>query len=201
MIKSDPSSPPGRTRILNALAVLLEAKEFNSITTAEIAREADVTEGLIYKYFKDKRELLYQVLKELFQIVIDQIEKDISTVDGSLDKLRMFIRSSVRSYADGRVFSRIILLEVRNAPSFFESEAYQLVRVYSKRLKEILEEGIEAGEIQADIDIKALREMIFGAVEHACLTSIIFNREISVERVTEQLCRIIFCGIAIGTQF
>ena len=54
--------PPGRIKIADALRGLLEQKEFNAITTAEIARSAGVTEALIYKYFKDKRDLLHQVL-------------------------------------------------------------------------------------------------------------------------------------------
>ncbi len=41
--------PPGRTKIVEALKFLLEEKEFNAITTAEIAKTAGVTEALIYK--------------------------------------------------------------------------------------------------------------------------------------------------------
>ncbi|MBE9545213.1 MAG: TetR/AcrR family transcriptional regulator, partial [Proteobacteria bacterium] len=56
--------PPGRIKIAQALKYLLEEKEFSAITTAEIAKNAGVTEALIYKYFKDKRDLLHQVLSE-----------------------------------------------------------------------------------------------------------------------------------------
>ena len=44
--------PPGRIKIVQALISLLEQKEFNAVTTAEIAKKAGVTEALIYKYFK-----------------------------------------------------------------------------------------------------------------------------------------------------
>jgi TetR/AcrR family fatty acid metabolism transcriptional regulator len=58
------SFPPGRVKIADALRLLLEEKDFNGITTAEIARQAGVTDALIYKYFKDKRDLLHQLLSE-----------------------------------------------------------------------------------------------------------------------------------------
>lgn len=45
----DRPSPPGRTRIMNSMIRLLDVREFHRITTAEIARDAEVTEGLIYK--------------------------------------------------------------------------------------------------------------------------------------------------------
>ncbi len=59
--------PPGRIKIADALRFLLEDKDFGDITTAEIAKTAGVTEALIYKYFKDKRDLLYQVLAEYLE--------------------------------------------------------------------------------------------------------------------------------------
>ena len=61
---------PGKTKIMAALRSLLEDKEFVSITTAEIARNAGVTEALIYKYFHDKRDLLHQVLAEYLGVMI-----------------------------------------------------------------------------------------------------------------------------------
>ncbi|MFP4453651.1 MAG: helix-turn-helix domain-containing protein, partial [Desulfobacterales bacterium] len=51
--------PPGQIKIENALRTLLVQKDFNSITTAEIARTSGVNEALIYRYFKDKRGLLH----------------------------------------------------------------------------------------------------------------------------------------------
>ena len=59
--------PPGRIKITRALESLLERKEFSAITTAEIARKTGVTDALIYKYFKDKRDLLHQVLSEYLE--------------------------------------------------------------------------------------------------------------------------------------
>ena len=195
LLPENPASPPGRTRIMNSMVRLLEAREFNRITTAEIAREAEVTEGLIYKYFRDKKELLYQVLMELFRQIVDRIESEVAAVDGAHEKLAAFIRTSVASYAGSRVFSKIILLEVRNSPSFFASDAYGLVRQYSKMLAGILQDGMDAGELAPDLEIRTLREIIFGAIEHACLSCIIFNREIDVDRVAGQLCRVLFRGI------
>jgi len=93
--KKDPHRyPPGRIKIVNALRTLLEKDEFHSITTAQIAKTAGVTEGLIYKYFNDKKDLLYQILKEYFEEFQKKIERDLGGLENSLDKLRMIILSS-----------------------------------------------------------------------------------------------------------
>ncbi len=189
-------SPPGRTRIMEALSRLLEDKEFSAVTTAEIAKEAGVTEGLIYKYFSDKQDLLFQVLYDLFITVIDGINKDLGKIDGSLNRFKSFILSSIKSYADNRVFARIILLEVRKSPRFFQSEAYGLVRQYSGILKKILTDGINEGKVKEDINLTYLCAMVLGTIEHSSLHGIIFNQEIEVQEITDSLCGIIFNGIS-----
>ncbi len=188
--------PPGRLKIVRALKTLLGKKDFNSITTAEIAKTAGVTEGLIYKYFNDKRDLLFKVLLELFEQFLLQMEKDLKGVEGSLNKLRSIIQSTLFWYDQQRVFTRILLVEVRNSPDFFKSEAYQqCVRDYSKIIMDIIHEGIGLDEIRKDIKPSVIRQVIQGSVEHVCLPAIIFNREIAVEPATEDLCRTIFFGI------
>ena len=99
-------------------------------------------------------------------------------------------------YETQRVFARILLLEVRNYPGYFESESYRLIKRYSEFVKEIIEEGIKNGEIRDDIPVWSLRQIILGGIEHLTLPSVIFGREFSVDEMTEDLCNVIFEGIA-----
>ncbi|MEJ2023618.1 MAG: TetR/AcrR family transcriptional regulator [Deltaproteobacteria bacterium] len=98
--------PPGRIRITEALTSLLTKKDFGSITTAEIAETAGVTEALIYKYFKDKRDLLYQVLREYLEHYEPRIKTDLRGIKGSLNKLRKLMWSHLNVYAEDRVFAK-----------------------------------------------------------------------------------------------
>ena len=66
---------------------LMQEKDFHSITTAQIAKNADVTEGLIYKYFKDKKDLLYQVLNAHFQEFHEKIKIRMTQATSSIAKL------------------------------------------------------------------------------------------------------------------
>jgi TetR/AcrR family fatty acid metabolism transcriptional regulator len=106
--------PPGRIKITRALKSLLEQKEFSAITTAQIARRAGVTDALIYKYFKDKRDLLHQILSEYLEQYRTQVTHDLKGIKGTLNKLRKLIWSHINVYATDRVFARILLIEVRN---------------------------------------------------------------------------------------
>ena len=187
--------PPGRIKIANAFISLLEQKEFSSITTAEIAKTAGVTEALIYKYFEDKRGLLHQVLKEYLEQYLVQFERDLKGIKGALNKIRKLIWGHISVYSANRVFARILFLEVRNHLDYYSSDTYQIIKAYSKILLEIIEEGVRDGEIRSDVPPKLIRQVIFGSIEHVCLTGVIFKGEISPDDLTEDLCKFIFRGI------
>lgn len=187
--------PPGRIKIANAFISLLEQKEFSAITTAEIAKKAGVTEALIYKYFEDKRGLLHQVLKEYLEQYLVQFERDLKGIKGALNKIRKLIWGHISVYSANRVFAKILFLEVRNHLDYYSSDTYQLIKAYSKILLEIIDEGVRNGEIRSDVPPKLIRQVIFGSIEHVCLTGVIFKGEISPDDLTEDLCKFIFRGI------
>lgn len=192
--RTEKKSPPGRIKIMEALSTLMRNKDFHSITTAEIAATAGVTEGLIYKYFKDKKDLLYQVLDGHFHDFHDHIVQKVESVPSAVAKLSIVIETSLKAYAANRVFARILLLEVRNSPNYFESDAYQMVKIYSTTILEIIHEGMASGELRSDIDPYALRQVIFGAIEHACLGEVIFDKALETKKISKQICDIIFQG-------
>lgn len=189
------ASPPGKLKIINALRTLLEDRTFESLTISEIAATAGVTEGLIYKYFKDKRDVLHHVLKEHYQQFLIQIDRDLQGIDGSLNKLKKIIWSSIERYANHRVFARIILLEVRNSEEYFRSEAYALVRQFNRIIIDIINEGIAGGEIRENIPAAYIRNALFGTIEHSCLNRVIFNEAVSTNEAAKLITDLLFSGI------
>ena len=187
--------PPGRIKIVNALKDLLQQKDFNAITTAEIARSAGVTEALIYKYFKDKRDLLHQILREYLEQYYVKFELDLKGIKGALNKIRKLIWAHIHAYATNRVFAKILLIEVRNYPDYYKSETYEFVKAYCNVLLDAIEEGMAHGEIRDDISPRMIRQGILGAIEHTCLTGIIFDRDISPDQLTDDICEFAFKGI------
>jgi AcrR family transcriptional regulator len=189
------SVPPSRIKITTALKTLLKDKDFNSITTAEISRVAGVNEALIYRHFDGKRGLLHTVLSEYLNEFVSNLIFDLKGIKGAINKIRKFVWATLHYYDDDRVFSQILLLEVRNFPGYFESETYQIVRQYAGFLMKIIEEGIQSGEIRNDIDPSAIRQFILGSIEHYCLPALIFNYKMNCDALSDNLCEILFVGI------
>ncbi len=187
--------PPGRIKIANALRKLLEKKDFNSITTSEISNESGVNESLIYRYFGDKRGLLHQVLKEHLDDFVRQVSRDMSGTDSALKKLGRMIRSSIEFYDGDRVFSRMLLIEVRNYPGYFESETYLKIKEYTNLILSAIKEGMAEKEIRDDVSPQSIRQIILGAIEHMALPALIHNGDIDAEGFQKEISRVIFDGI------
>lgn len=188
------TNPPGRIKIMKSFSGLMAQKDFHSITTVEIAENAKVTEGLIYKYFKGKKGLLYQVLNEHFFEFQAKIEKRIANEKTCIEQLEVIILSSLESYAENRIFSKILILEVRNSLEFFHSCAYDMVRKYARIILKIIKKGIKTGELKSEIDPYVLRKVILGSIEHACLGEIIFGKELDIDDVSTGIAHIVFNG-------
>jgi len=189
------SVPKGRTRIAESFKSLLEEKDFNAITTAQISKKSGFNEALIYKYFGDKRGLLHQVLRDYLDDYVNQLEFELKEIKGTLDKLKKLIWSHINLFEEKRVLAKILLLEVRNYPGYFESESYDQVKRYSRIIVKILKDGVRTGELRKDIPIVSMRQVLLGGVEHMCLPKIIYRRPFSPDALSYDLCAILLDGI------
>ncbi len=189
------ADPPGKIKIANALKTLLKEKDFNSITSAEIAATSGVNEALIYRYYKDKRGLLHHVLSKYLRESESQIDFYLQETHGTFSKLKKVIWHTFDTYDKNRIFAKILLIEVRNFPGYFKSETYALAKHYSMLILDLLKEGIENGEFRKDISAWHMMQTIIGAIEHLILPSLILNRKLDIDACTENLYQILKSGI------
>ena len=73
-----PAISPERMRdryetILAAASRAFAEKGYETTSITEIARAAEVSDGLIYKYFSNKRDLLEHVLRKFYERLIEDV--------------------------------------------------------------------------------------------------------------------------------
>ena len=96
---------PGRVKIAEALKVLLRKKEFNAITTANIAQTSGMSEALIYRYFGDKRGLLHHVLRDFLKEYLHELDNELTNISGTLNKIRKIIYGHINEPSTGENFT------------------------------------------------------------------------------------------------
>jgi AcrR family transcriptional regulator len=66
-----------RRQILEAARGLFATRGYASVSTAEIAREAGVTRGLVHHYFGGKREIYLEVVRTLSELASGAVKTDL----------------------------------------------------------------------------------------------------------------------------
>jgi TetR/AcrR family transcriptional regulator len=67
-----------RAAIVEAALAVFSARTYRGATTAEIAREAGVTEPILYRHFASKRELFLECLDEVWRRLREAVEDEIA---------------------------------------------------------------------------------------------------------------------------
>ena len=83
-----------KQKLIKVTEKLLKSNGVARLTTRMIAREAGVADGLIYHYFKDKAELIHEVIEQHINDIRDAVEKlpasiGLNTVADNLEKVMM----------------------------------------------------------------------------------------------------------------
>jgi hypothetical protein len=90
---------------------------------------------------------------------------------------------------------KILILEVRSNPNYYNTPAFNLTVRSRALLLEIIKKGIASGEISDSIHPHALASTIIGALEHAVMPMLTHKKDRDLERLTDEICKIIFQGI------
>lgn len=178
-----------------ARAVFLE-KGFERASVAEIAARVGVVEGLVYSYFPSKRELLNEVLRGMYQPLIQDIEAGFSRLQGLRSRLRFLIWRHLRVYVEEPGLSRLALHEVRTGPDYFTSVLHDLHVQYTAFLVRTLRDAVRDGELPAGTDPELVRSLVYGGIEHQ-LWAALYGRggRVDVEALADRWTEVVLHGI------
>ena len=122
------------TKICKKAAQVFSAKGYNSASLVDVSRAAGLSKGGIYHYFSTKEELLFTILDNFMEILIDGLEKELETISSPEEKIRYFIRRHIKQYCDNVYSSRVVLHETNNLPAQY----WKIIRKKSKKYTFIL---------------------------------------------------------------
>ena len=155
-----------REAIVQAAIEVFGKNSFRDSNIREIAKRANVAEGTIYKYFKDKEDLFFSIPVEKTKGYVKELDLHLQGITGAPNKIRKFIWYYIHFFKANPEYGRVILLEMRVSKRFIKTRTYNSLRKSTRQILDILKEGQEEGTIRKDVDIYLLRQLILGILEH-----------------------------------
>jgi len=189
-----------RERILAAALKVFARRGFFNAKVSEVAKEAQVADGTIYLYFKNKDDLLISLFEDRMDFLIARLTDEIARAGGTaLQRIRRMILEHLRIAVEWPDLAEFITIELRQSAKFVKEYENPKFAAYLKVLRDLIEEGQTDGSVRADLDARAVARSMFGALDEQLLTLTLTsrNRAEDLPRVAEQLGDLFCTGIQV----
>lgn len=152
-------------RILKAAVKVFAEKGFYSSRVSEIAKEANVADGTIYLYFKNKDDILISLFEEEFGQIVENMRKELEKGKDPLQKIRLFAIMHLSIVSKQQQLGEVLGVEVRQSSKFMKEYINNPFIEYLNLIRSIVIEGQEKGFIRKDLTPGIMKRALFGALD------------------------------------
>ena len=145
-----------RKRIIESARGVFAASNYWKVSTADLARAADVSEPALYRYFASKKELFLSTIKITAPRLIDSWQRIAAEVDDPLETLWSV---GVSYYDNLQNHSAVMKLQFQALAEAGDADIKKALQdnfsSFIDFVTEIIEDGQSRGMIRDDIDARA----------------------------------------------
>lgn len=171
------------------------ASGFEKGSIVDIAKDAGIAEGTIYRYFDNKRGLLDEVLRRHYAVIFDDIQQTLPGIEGHGNRLRYLISRVLLAISGDRGMCGLITRDTRHFDDKYPSLSQELNRQTAVLMADEIKAGIKSGAFRADTSPGIVCDMIGGGLELIAYSYMRTGKAIDVDKVTESISRTILSGI------
>jgi TetR/AcrR family fatty acid metabolism transcriptional regulator len=182
--------------ILQAAIEVFSNGSFKNSSISEIAKIANVAEGTIYQYFKNKEDLFFSIPVEKTIEFCEELDLHLQGITGAFNKIRKFIWYYLYFFKTNPGYGRILMLEMRVSRSFVKTKTYNFLRKSTSRILEIIREGQHDGTIRKDVNIYILRQLVLGVLEHIVTRWLLKGEKYDLMESYEDISKLVIDGIS-----
>ena len=182
-----------RENILQAAALIFQQKGYHATSMQDIANAVDLKKGSLYHYVDSKQEILFALLNEALELILERLEFVADQQIPPEQKIRQITRAYFSFLAENPSLSSVLLLEYRS----LEEEYKKLHIPRRDQVDQIWLQCIEEGASQG-----VFHELEPGLVSKALLGvlnwTITWYREdgpLSAEEIADQFADLFLVGL------
>jgi AcrR family transcriptional regulator len=136
------------------------------VTVKRIAKEVGISETAIYRHFKSKRDILFLLADYIEQSLVEDITKAATKNRKPLEVLDEVLVSHLSAIEQRRgIYFQVIAEIISLGDKKLNGKVAHAIESYIACIKDLLIEGVNAGEIRRDIDLDAVAVALFGIVQ------------------------------------
>jgi len=174
--------------IFEAALRVIKHKGFHKARMSDIAKEAGISYGLVYHYFKNKENLFDAILdrwwKGLFHLMATISEGSDYDV---YKKLRVIINYFLETYQSNHELVNIFITEISRSTTNLTRSRLDCFKEFMSLTDNVIAEGQEKEILRRDFKARYLTYIFLGALETFVSAMVLVDQRIKGDRQKERI--------------
>lgn len=168
-------------QITDAALHIIGNKGIHGATIAEIAAQVGISEGNIYRHFRNKEEILKSVIEKIGEDLC-RILASVQDISDPLQRMGEIFQRHLALAADNKGIPRTLFSEeVMVIQESLREEIKNRLTIYFKGISEIIREGQKRGSILPQLKPEALTSMFIGTINFTVIRWTLSNFQLDME--------------------
>jgi TetR/AcrR family fatty acid metabolism transcriptional regulator len=179
-----------RGQLTRAAYKVVGQKGYYEFTVRDIAKEAGLSTGLVHYYFKNKEDLLLNLLKEINRNMTIILNRNISTAEDPQERLNIFMRQAFDLVKNEKDYFYIVIdfwTQV-NKNERMKRANIKLFKSYRDEISKILKEGVDKG-VFTKMDVDYTAAVIISIIQGLIIQYVIDNNAFNYEDYTKKIMK------------
>ena len=194
------AAPAGRNadkyqRILDAAAAVFAEKGFFSSRVADIADRAEVADGTVYLYFKNKDEILMTVINTAFDAFMSLARTELTKLRDPAERLRRLAWLHLDAMGSNRNLAVVFQMELRQSARFLSEFSHHHMVEYLQLVREGIRDGQASGLFRREMSDKYAANCFFGALDEMVTSWVLSGHEFSLSQAADTVVDIFLNGV------
>jgi len=177
------------------ISEIIAEKGLSEVSTVEVAKRLGVSQPAIYKYFKNKDEMIVYFLEHLKDQLAEVLRRA-STGKTTREKLELIYKEHFKLIEKTKILPRVIFSDVVYLGNPEKKNTLkEAIISYKMGIAKILEEGIKKGEV-VEMEPEIGARFFIGTIIASTLTWMLndmkFRLSVEVDRLMENLDKALF---------
>lgn len=142
-----------RKQILQKISEMFYERGYEKTSIRDISKNLGVSNAGLYYYFKNKQQMLFEVINGTIEPALIELRERIKTIQDPEDRISWIIQSHIRFYVEHKAQTKVAIHE-RNS---LKGEYAEIIRgketEYVNFMRNVLKEIIKKFAIKIDVNI------------------------------------------------
>ena len=184
--KSNDISEMRRAQLIRAAYKVVSKKGYYNFTIKDIAKESGLSSGLVHYYFKDKQDLLLNLLKDINSNMKLYLNRELVLTQNPREKLMTYMNQAFGLAEKEKEYFYVLIdfwTQTKHNPRMRQANN-KLMQSYRDECAAILKEGISKGVFREEIDVAFAATTNVSVIQGTIVQYVLDNQAFNYEQYT-----------------